>query len=353
MSNIRCGQLFAILFLSGAWQILCIPSAASGGQLLGVAAAAGLQLILLIPMLGLSRRNFSLSRMISHRKWLGFLYIVCFLLWGAQSFSQLWGTAPRISLPVSGRFTAAVLIVITCLYTCSLGLHALAKSAPFVLGFLLLSLIVLLIGAAPRLDTVRFSPGMTGAWSSGTAYFSLSDELAAAFVLLERVKSGQSRAMTGYLLLKALLACLILFLCICVCGRLGALEDYPFFTLTALSQPLQSQRADALYLIIFVMLFVVRITLQTSVIAHLLRAMFPRLRGAAPLSLAVMVLLSWGMEQIHLTAIPLYGVLLFLTVFLVPLVIFLIRRCSHEQNTPASAASVSPDDDGMQQGCNQ
>ncbi len=349
MSKIQPGQLFAILMVSAAWSVLCIPEIGSGAQLLGIVLSMVLQMLLCIPMLLLAGQQFSLFRTAASGKWIGYIYILFFLLWGAHGFAQLWAVSSEISLPVSGRLTAAVLITLVCLYTCSLGLRTMARCAPFVMGLLLVTVIVLVLGAYKRVETVRFTMQTDGIFESTLSYFSMGGELAAAYVLLGSVKSGQKRAVLGYLAGKAALACLILFLCISAGGRLSTLSDYPFFTLTALSQPLQSQRADALYILVFVMLYVMHITLQTGLIAHLMSAMYPKLKGTAPLSLGAMLLLALCLQRTNLAEHPLYGLMILITAFLIPLIFCLSRRFSHEKNSRASGSSVPASADGGMQ----
>ncbi|MBR2913528.1 MAG: hypothetical protein IKK51_06470 [Oscillospiraceae bacterium] len=352
MNNIHRSQLFAILMLSGAWSVLCLPRAHSGAQLLGIAAAFLVQLFLSIPMLVLAREGFSFSNTVVRQKWLGILYVLFFLLWGAHGFTQFRNAAAEINLPVSGSLTAVILITLTCLYTCSLGLKAMARSAPAVLALLLMSIAVLIIGAAGRVDITRLAPQSEGFWRDGFFYLCIGGELTAALVLLDRTKSGRMAALWGFLAGKALLACLIIFLCICAAGRLSGLSGYPFFTLTALSQPLQSQRADALYILIFVMLYIMHITLQTGVISHLLRMMFPKFKVSAPFSLGVMILLSWALPLSDAISTPLFGLLILATAFVIPALILLIRRFHHEKNVSAPPAAP-PSSDGMRDGAYQ
>ncbi len=352
MNKIHRSQLFAILMLSGAWSVLCLPEAHSGAQLLGIASAFLVQIFLSVPMLLLSKEGFSFSRTVIRRKWLGILYVLFFLLWGAHGFTQFRNAAAEISLPVSGSLTAVVLITLTCLYTCSLGLRAMARSAPAVLALFLLSLVVLVAGAAGRVDITRLAPQPEGFWRDGFFYLCIGGELAAAWVLLDRTKGGRTAALWGFLAGKAALACMIVFLCICAAGRLSGLSGYPFFTLTALSQPLQSQRADALYILIFVMLYVMHITLQTGVISHLLRTMFPKCRASAPISLAVMILLSWWLPLSEAATVPVFGLLILATAFVIPALILLIRRFRHEK-TNAAPPAAPPASDGMRDGAHQ
>lgn len=323
MSKMHSGQLFAVLFLSGAWQVLtfmelCSPLAAAG--------AALLQLLLCLPMIALSRKGFSLSRFCAEHKWAGIPCILFFLLWGAQGFAVFSQVSPLLSLPFSGKLPAAALVAVTCLYTCSLGLKATARCAPFMLGIFLLSMAVLIAGAAGRMDTARLQMGSGVSLRSGIVYFCSSGELAAAWVLLDRTKGNVRRPLFISIAAKAGLCCLVTFLCMGAAGRLAQRAEHPFFILTALSQPLQEQRADSLYILVCVMLYILHITLQTGVIDHLLHAMYPGLRAAAPLSLCAMLLLTFAVRSLGDLAVPLFGGLLVLTAFLLPMTAWIMKR---------------------------
>ena len=112
------------------------------------------------------------------------------------------------------------------------------------------------------------------------------------WVLQHRAEGSPRRAVLGYTLAKSGFLALIVFLCITAGGRLAQTAGYPFFTLTALSQPLQGQRADALYILLFVMLCVMQITMQAGLTAHLLEELFPKLRHTALAVLPAMLGLS-------------------------------------------------------------
>lgn len=323
MSKMHSGQLFAVLFLSGAWQILtfrelCSPLAAVG--------AALLQLLLCLPMTALSRKGFSLSLFCKEHKWAGFLCIFFFLLWGAQGFVMFSRVAPLLSLPFSGTLPAAALAAVTCLYTCSLGLKATARCAPFMLGVFLLSMAVLIAGAASHLDASRLQMDMGEPLRSGVMYFCAGGELAAAWALLDRTRGDGRRPLWISIAAKAVLCCLISFLCVGTAGRLAQRAEHPFFILTALSQPLQEQRADSLYILVCVMLYILHITLQTGVIDHLLHAMYPDLKAAAPLSLCAMLLLTFAVRILGGAALPVFGIFLIITVFLLPAAAWLLNK---------------------------
>jgi len=296
MNKIHSHQAFCILLLSGAWSVICIPVLYGSGQILGTAAACLMQMLFCLPMLALRQESF--SRLIQSQKWLGMIYLCFFLLCGAQGFAQLWEAAPSQLLPSSGKFTAAVLIVLTCFYTSSSGLRATARCAPLVMSIFMISVLVLILGAWRRIDVSRISWQKTGFWQSVRLYFSLSGELVAAWILSDRIRGNRKTALHGYLTAKACFCALILFLSITAGGRLISLTGYPFFTLTALSQPLQGQRADALYILVFVMLYVIHTTLQTGLVQHIAELLYAaEEKWTAPVSLFLMVLMAWLMNN--------------------------------------------------------
>lgn len=292
MSKIHNHQLTAILFLSGAWSVICIPSLYGNGQIFSTFIACLLQILCCLPMLALRTGTF--SKQIQKHKFLGILYILFFLLCGANGFSQLWEAAPPQLLPASGKLTAAVLIALTCFYTSSAGLRTAARAASIVMSLFLFSFIILILGAWNRADLSRISFQTTDFLSGIRTYFSLSGELAAVWILSDHIRNHKITAVNSYLIAKAIFCILILFFSMTAGGRLIYLNGYPFFTLTALSQPLQGQRADALYILVFVMLHIMHTTLQTGIIGHIAEQIYPIAeKWSAPASLLFMLILAY------------------------------------------------------------
>ena len=290
MSKIDSRQLFALLFLSSAWNVICISGVDGSGQILGALTACILGLLLSIPLLTLPERRINL---LYHHKLLGLLYVIFFILWGANSLRELNNSAPIQLLNVSGHLKGMVLIFITCLLTSTNGIKATARSAAIILTVMTCSALILIIGASKRIDLDTFIPESNG-FKEG--FFScMTGELAVAVVLGH--KGNLKKALIQYFTAKWILYSVIVFLCLTVGGRLLQNQPYPFFTLTALSQPLQGQRADAFYILVFVMLTILHFTLQTSLTAHLLESVFPKLKGTAPISLMVMLLFAWAMPE--------------------------------------------------------
>ena len=88
---------------------------------------------------------------------------------------------------------------------------------------------------------------------------------------------------------KVLLSGFLTIVGMAVLGSRMAQAEHPFFAAASISQPFRSQRADALYLLVFVMLCVFRITIYTVLAAHLLQLRFPKLRYASTICLILML----------------------------------------------------------------
>lgn len=320
MNKLNNLQLFSILFLSGAWTVVCTPEIGSTGQMIGAVLACGLQMLLCVPLLCTAT---DAEQLLHRQKWLGYLYALYFLIWGAFGFSQLRHAAPQQIFTMPGVGTAAVLIVATCLYTSTVGLKATARCAPLATALLALSVIVLLVGAWKRAVPDRLSLRTDGMTPGLFSYFAGGGELAAAWILLSRSQKGGRKAILAYLPIRLGFYLLLFALCT-VGGRLTTMQAYPFMTLTALSQPLQSQRADALYILTFVMLFVMHITVLTGVTAHILALLQPKLQKSAPALLLIMLTLSYLLpsDTLRLTAAAAMPVL----VGIVPLTASLFRH---------------------------
>lgn len=316
MNKITSFQLLSLLLLAGLWEILCIPTIAGSGLLTGALGAYLAQLLLLLPLLSEDAGLF-------HRKWVGLLYALYFLLAGARVLCQTAGAAPEGLYAFSGKPMAAALLLVTCLYTSAAGIKAAARCAPLTLGLLVLSVLILTVGAWRHIVPERFYLARDGLKEGGAMFFA-APELPMLWVLRHRLKGSASRTLLLYTLIKGLLLSLIIFLCITAGGNLVRAAEYPFFTLTALSQPLQGQRADALYILLFVMLCVMQITIPAGLTAHLLEELFPKLRHTAPAVLLVMLGLAGGLGFSTLDGLT--AMLLPVLGFGLPCTIMLLQR---------------------------
>ena len=231
-------------------------------------------------MLLLYKEGFTLTAYCSRKHYIvPLLFVLYFIVRGGISFLLLWKGSEHLSLPFSQPLITAALIGAVCLYTASLGLRTFARAGTIAFGFLIFTLGILLLGAWQRIDFQQLYPTADNTvFGSAMHILSLGDTLPALFVLLSFTDQKSAFSSLRFLGLSLLLWEVILFLCITVLGNLLSAAEYPFFLLTSVSQPLTTQRADAFYLIVFVLLCVIRLTLLTVLSAHLLGMLFPGLR---------------------------------------------------------------------------
>ncbi|MGN0629873.1 MAG: hypothetical protein ACI4JN_00960, partial [Ruminococcus sp.] len=272
MNKISTGQLTSALLLSNAFMLMCAGSPLGMEYSGGLVISFAVQAVLCIPMIMLYKKGFSLTAYCNEKHYvIPCLFAAYFILRGGISFLLVWNGSKQLSLPFSEPLITAVLIGIVCLYTASLGLSAFARTSSIVLGILVLSLIILIAGAWQRIDTAELSfTAENTIAGSAIRNLSAADSLPALFILLEFTKNKKTAKNLLFLPLGFLLWEIVVFLCITVLGPLLSYAPYPFFLLTGVSQPLTEQRADAVYLILFVLLCILRITLMTVLSAHIL-----------------------------------------------------------------------------------
>lgn len=291
MNRISSGQLTCILLLSESFMLMCMTLQTGLSAMYGTAIAFILRLLLCVPVLLLYRKGFSLSSYCSEKHYiLPCIFALYFIARGGLSFVFVWNCSEQLSLPFNGSLTTAVLIGAVCLYTSSLGLRAFSRAASVTAGFLAAALVILIIGAWQRADLDSISLADNGSIISGTLRsLSLADSLPLFLVLLSFTEKGRPLKKLLFLPLSLILWELVLFLCIAVLGSSAASGEYPFFLLTSVSQPLASQRADAVYLIIFVLLCTIRLTMFTVLSAHIMGMLFPKLKFRSIIALLLMI----------------------------------------------------------------
>ncbi|MDD6269400.1 MAG: hypothetical protein PUA84_05025 [Oscillospiraceae bacterium] len=331
MNKISCGQLTSALLLSNAFMLMCLSAPVGKNFLAGTLISFVLQALLCIPITILYKKGFSLSAYCEEKHYLiPCSFALYFIIRGGISFLLVWNGAEQLSLPFSEPLVTAVLIGIVCLYTASLGLQAFARASSVVFGILVITLVILLLGAFKRADIANLPLSDEGTVFGNTAAnLAMADTLPAFFVLMSFTKDNASPKTLMFLPAGLILWELVIFLCITVLGSLLPSAPYPFFLLTSVSQPLTTQRADAVYLILFVLLCIVRITLLTVLSAHIMGMVFPKLRFRSIISLLLMIAAAAFFSIINYTG-GIFGIITILHfAFAVPFIFcFMIKKHS-------------------------
>ncbi len=302
MNKLRVNQVSIVLLLNTAFTFICQNDAFTVEGIFGTLLGSATLLLLSLPLVWCYRRGFSFSRYAQQHRVLPLLVVAYCLIRGGISFLRIQHTGETLALPVTGKLMAAALIALVCLYTASLGIQALARSSTLIFGILLFTLAVMLIGAIPQAapQNIAFSPDDT-IWKSFLRTLSVAEELPLLFLLLDFVKKPNCRIALHLWIGKFLIFLYIALLSMAVLGSRMKSAPFPFFAATAVSQPFSTQRADALYFVLFVLLSVFRITLYTVLSAHLLRLTLPQLLHTSSICLVVMLAISWASAQFSLS----------------------------------------------------
>lgn len=330
MNKISCSQLTTALLLSSAFMLMCLSTPVGIEYMAGTAISFAIQFLLCIPIIILYIKGFSLSAYCSDRHYfIPCLFVLYFILRGGMSFILVWNGSEELSLPFSAPLITAVLIGIVCFYAASLGLSAFVRASTIVSGILAVTIVVLLIGAIKRIDVMELSQS-TDITVAGSIIqnLSLADTLPVFFVLMNFTNNSKPYKTLMFLPTGFVLWEIVLFLCITVLGSLLSTAKYPFFLLTSVSQPFSSQRADSLYLILFVLLCILRITLFTVLAAHLLGMVFPKLKFRSVITLLLMIGAAIVFGMISYTGNIFSIISILLLSFVIP-IIFCVRLKKH------------------------
>lgn len=313
MNNIRSSQLFSLLLICAAFTFLCQTAAYTMEGIFGAAIAATVGLLLCLPIALLYHRGFSLERYVQHHKLLPLAFIAYLLVRGGVSFVRLQQSTDALSLPIHGKFLAAALIALVCLYTAGLGIRALARSSTLIMGILLLALGVMLLGALPQAKPQNLSMTPTDTiWQGFLRGMYTADEVPLFFLLLDFCGHKRFQTAISVFVGKFLLMSYLTLLGMAVLGSRMQEASHPFFAVIAVSQPLSTQRADALFLLVFVMLCVIRITLFSVLSAHLLQLVIPKLKYTGAICLGLMLAISAAAAAFPIAGwwhIPVLGIL--------------------------------------------
>ena len=274
MNSISRYQLAALLIITDVFGLFCIGGNISLMTLYGALAAAAFQfLVSVIYILHGCGSNLL-------KKLFFTLYAV---FCGGVLFASLWRTNSVIYIPyenrlgIWGRVLTAGLIALVCLYGSSTGIRAVSRAAAIAAAAGTLCIFIDFASAVFNADWKNISrPEMSGFAYEFMRGFALSGGLGSFFVLLEKVKGDRVRAAVLYFASKAVLTAAVLLTALSVAGGIVSVTDFPVITAAQLSQPLEAQRIDSLFLVVFISFAVFSVTLQIMTAAYLLKEIFPR-----------------------------------------------------------------------------
>ncbi|MBQ9898495.1 MAG: hypothetical protein IJM44_03455 [Ruminococcus sp.] len=279
-------QLAAMLLMTDAFALFCLRGGLSAVTAAAFAAGCGVQFVLALPFVVTVRRGRELPRA---AMWTVLAFVV---LWGGGLFRMLWDTAeliftvPGNSGAISGRMLTSGLIAAVCVYAASEGRQALARASVIAAALGAVCLAVVAVSAATGSDWhgLTLAHSERGFLGDFTECFAMSGGVSTLILLLPGTK-GEPFADTGaYFAAKGVISAVVILTAALVTGGIMPLVTCPVITAAQLSQPFQTQRIDALFLMIFAIFAVFALAVQTVAAAGALGRLIPqfrRLRSAA------------------------------------------------------------------------
>ncbi len=328
MRSLRSGQLFALLVLLRIFALFCTTVPFSAAGIGGALLSSALQAVLLLAVCALYDNGFAATRDM-RPPWLLAVYGLFFLCWGARLLLRLWEVASGITFPVQNKLLGALLLALVCLYASYLGLKSIARGATIVFALLLVCLAILLLGAYAQFSPENLLPAGRGVLAAFWQDLCDSGGIVSAFFLCGFVKEHRRRAVLGAVAASFSILLLLSLLGMGVLGRLVEVADYPFFTLGAFSQPFSTQRADAIYVVVFTLLGTVSIALQIRLAAYALTELCPRCPYKNAVVTVLLLVLAFCMHRfLRMAWLGAIGIALLLGV--VPCLLWCLRRCTGE-----------------------
>ncbi|MBQ8297826.1 MAG: hypothetical protein IJX77_08600 [Ruminococcus sp.] len=331
MNRVSCGQFAALLLITDAFALFCLMGNVSIITACGFVTGVILQFLISIPTANFYKNGGTLK---SSPKPFAWFYLIYIVLWGGLLFVMLWNASEEITIPaekfslIPEKFIITGLIAVTCLYASSPGEKALSRAALITAALGAVCIAVIVISAIPKsrveyLADLSCSDGFFSELSRG---FVLSGGLGSFIVLLGFTKGTPLKSAAGYFIGKAVLFAVVPATAAAAAGGIMEITDFPIITAAELSQPFSSQRIDSLFLIIFVILAVFAISVQTVTASYLLSTVIPsfkRFRSTAVL--AAMTGSAFLMSGINQYSV-IYSIAVVMAAAVVPLLMVLSKR---------------------------
>ncbi|MGN1481731.1 GerAB/ArcD/ProY family transporter [Porcipelethomonas sp.] len=347
MSKINSGQLFTLLIGVRMFSIICSAQPSNAEQMAGAALSVLLQLLAVLPMTALYRQDgFSLKKEMLLGRFGKVLYIIFFIVWGALSFSSLWGVTKSVYFPIDSSLAGSFILAAVCVYTASLGLKSVSRYSTIMFGLIIFSLFIMIIGAYPKADLANFAPNahLSGIINNALKDFCSSGELVMMFILMEFIPSKKTQNVMKFFAGKLILTELVAVIEITVLGKIMDISDFPFFSAGSFSQPFSIQRADSLYMVLFTMLCVMTVTLQIILCSWLIQEILPDLKYSALLSAVLMMGMSWAVNIFNIDLTPVTGLLILVLSVIIPIIMYIKRRYSKNEIKNAPAGNTASAD---------
>lgn len=325
MNRISGGQFAALLLIVDAFTLFCLKGGISVITAAAFLTGTALQLAMVLPAVKYFSSGGSLRHCPKACLW---IYLIYILLWGGLLFVMLWNASEELSVPsenipfIPEKLLISGLIAITCLYASSPGARSLSRAAVIAaaLGAVCIAIVVLAAIPGFRMKYLTDTSAAPGFFEELSRGFVLSGGAGSLIVFLGYTKKSPMKCTLGYFTGKAVLYTVVPVTAAAAAGGIMDITDFPVIAAAEIAQPFSSQRVDSLFLIIFVILAVFAIAVQTAAASYLISELFPgfrRFRSTA--ALAVMTGSAFILSAIEQYSV-IYSAAVVLVLFAVPLI---------------------------------
>lgn len=237
--------------------------------------------------------------------------------------STIFDTAPA--------WVVILFTLVVCLYGTLKGLPAVARAGVVIAGGFAALLILVIFGIAQSIHLCFLSPALAERTGSllpeVLSEFSKNAEAAVFIALCSHVREKAHRSLVVYFGLSFFALFLMTFLYNTVLGEYLNLTSFPFYRLASLSDVTLFQRLDGIDAAVWTTTAIVKLSLMTAAARAAVESAFGSRRGAGIAAVALLILSSLlsnafssnTLDFLSLSRIPETGILIFLTVLLLPL----------------------------------
>ena len=304
MNKISFGQFASLMLASDAFALICYSNKVSLVTLAGFLIAISVQFII---SLLLSKRNIPLNN-----KFLLWIYFFSAIVWGTLLFIRVWKISEAIYIPVpeipyiSSNLIISALIAVVCLYASSPGIKAVSRASVMIAGFGVFCFITIILGSFKNIDTSNlFIPDNSGISGQIISGFAIGGSFCILPFLISQLNASRIKSTVFYFICRALFYTAVIILTLFVAGGIMQITEFPVIRAAELCQPFSTQRIDALFIIVLVILAVMGISVQTVTASQIIETIFPkfiRFRSTAIIIIMILLSLILGKTNIYSSA---------------------------------------------------
>lgn len=329
MNKISFGQFASLLLASDAFALICYSNKVSLVTLAGFLIAISVQFII---SLLLSKRNIPLNN-----KFLLWIYFFSAIVWGTLLFIRVWKISEAIYIPVpeipyiSSNLIISALIAVVCLYASSPGIKAVSRASVMIAGFGVFCFITIILGSFRHIDKSNlFIPDNSGISSQIISGLAIGGSSCIFPYLISQLKGKKIKSTVFYFICRALFYTAVIILTLFVAGGIMQITEFPVIRAAELCQPFSTQRIDALFIIVLVILAVTGITVQTVTASQIIGTIFPkfiRFRSTAIIIIMILLSLILGKTNIYSSA---YAVIFMISPVFTAILVLLKKGDKHK-----------------------